>query len=301
MSETGYGEQMPSMFHRMHELSPRFFCFLLAWAPLQATASDFNNAVAAFKSAHDAAARAAFERLLAKEPKNAAVHYYLGRIALRHSDGSAAAAELAKAVKLDSTRSDYFFWLGTAYGILARDHHSFTKALACKKALLRAVNLDPDNLDARAALVTFYRQAPFFVGGSLSRARAQAKEISRRNPIRGKLARGEILIVQKKYDEAVAAYQDLLKSHPEQIAALYMIGYVAATTGHQLELGEAALKQYLGHKPDDIQPSLAYAHLRLGNIYERENKTAAARAEYRAALDLVPNFTAAAGALAGLK
>ncbi|HTQ30612.1 MAG TPA: tetratricopeptide repeat protein [Opitutaceae bacterium] len=266
-----------------------------------AAAADLDAAVALFQAQRYPDARAAFEKIAAAAPQNAAAHYYLGRIALYRDDAETADAELEKAAALDPKNSDYFFWLGSAYGIAAREAHSLFKASHCRTALLKAVELNPDNLEAREALVTFYRQAPFFVGGSLAKAHAQAAEIKKRDPLLGAMAEAEICISEKKYDDAFAAFETLLKEHPDQIAALYQIGFISATTGLRLDRGEAALKAYLAHTPGDTQPSLAYAHLRLGNIYEREKKPDDARAEYQAALAQDPRFALAARALAKLR
>ncbi|HZP61331.1 MAG TPA: tetratricopeptide repeat protein [Opitutaceae bacterium] len=264
-------------------------------------ASEMDDAIALFQAKRYPDARVAFEKIAGAEPQNAAAHYYLGRMALYRDDVDTADAELEKAASLDPTNSDYFFWLGSAYGIAAREAHSLFKASHCRTALLKAVELDPNNLEAREALVTFYRQAPFFVGGSLTKAHAQAAEIKKRNPLLGAEAEAEICISERKFDDAFAAFEGLLKEHPDQFTALYQIGFISATTGLRLERGEAALKEYLSHTPGDTQPSLAFAHLRLGNIYERENKPEAARAEYQAALDLDPRFSLASRALAKLR
>jgi tetratricopeptide (TPR) repeat protein len=287
-----------------HASPPRWltlsiFCLLLGGG--RVAASDFDDAVALFKAKRYPDARAAFEKLAAADPRNGSAHFYLGRIALYRDDPAAAAAELEQAAASDPKNSDCFYWLGSAYGLLARQTYSLSKAAKCRSALLKAVELDPDNIEARAELVTFYRQAPFFVGGSLTKAHAQAEEIKKRNPVRGALAEAEICIAERKYDEAFDAFESLLKDHPEQITALYQIGFIAATTGQRLDRGEAALKDYLTHVPGDTQPTPAYAHYRLGNIYERKNNPAAARAEYQAALNLDPKFNLAAKALAKLQ
>ncbi len=288
----------------MHVRSHRWptlilFCLLLGAG--RAAAADFDQAVSLFQAKRFPDARAAFEKLAAREPQNTAVHYYLGRIALDRDDSDNAVDELEKATAGDPKDSDYYFWLGGAYGLYARQHTSISKARKCRDAFLRAVELNPANLDARAALVTFYRMSPWFVGGSMDKAHAQADEIKKRDPLRGAEAEGEICIAEEKYDDAFGAFASLLKDHPDQIAALYQIGYIAATTGRRLDRGESALKQYLTHTPDDTQPSLAYAHYRLGDIYREKDDANTARQEYQAALALDPNLKQAADALDALK
>jgi len=280
-------------------LSLLFFCLLLGAG--RSVASDFDQAVALFQAKHFPDARAAFEKLAASEPPNAAIHYYLGRIAFDRDDADNAIDELEQATAGDPKNSDYALWLGSAYGVYARQHSSISKACKCRDAFLRAVELNPNNIEARAALATFYRMSPWFIGGSMDKAHAQADEIKKRDPLRGAQIEGEICIAEKKYDDAFNAFESLLKDHPDQIAALYQIGYIAATTGQRLDRGEAALKEYLTHTPKDTQPSLAYAHYRLGNIYQKKDETDAARKEYQAALALDPHLKPAADALDDLK
>jgi tetratricopeptide (TPR) repeat protein len=288
----------------MHVLPPRrliFGIFFLLLGTVRLAASDFDHAVALFQAQRFPDARTAFEKLAASEPKNATVHYYLGRIALDRDDSDNAIDELEKAAAGDQKNSDYYFWLGSAYGVYARQHDSIGKAHQCRDALLKAIDLNPDNLDARATLVSFYRMSPWFAGGSMNKARAQAAEIKKRDPLLGAQIEGEIFIAEKKYDDAFDAFESLLHEHPDQIAALYQIGYIAATTGRRLDRGEAALKEYLAHTPKDTQPSLAYAHYRLGDIYREKDDTGAARKEYRTALALDPHLSQAADALDDLK
>jgi tetratricopeptide (TPR) repeat protein len=267
----------------------------------RSAASDFDQAVALFQAKRFPDARAAFEKLAASEPPNAAIHYYLGRIALERDDGDNAVVEMEQAIAGEPKNSDYYFWLGGAYGVYARQHSSISKACKCRDAFLKAIELNPDNIEARAALATFYRMSPWFVGGSMTKAHAQADEIKKRDPLRGAQVEGEICIAEEKYDDAFNAFESLLKEHPDQIAALYQIGYIAATTGQRLDRGEAALREYLTHTPKDTQPSLAYAHYRLGNIYQKKDETDAARKEYQAALALDPHLKPAADALDDLK
>jgi len=69
---------------------------------------------------------------------------------------------------------------GVALGEEARRASAFRKISLAKEARAefeRAVQLDPNFLDARFALVEFDMLAPAFVGGGEERAIAQANEI----------------------------------------------------------------------------------------------------------------------------
>ena len=100
-----------------------------------------------------------------------------------------AAAE--KATTLDSTKSEYFLQLGSAYGLSATKAGLFAKvgfAKKCKAAFDKAVELDPTSINARWSVMEFCRQAPGFLGGGRVAAYVQAAAIKRLDPRRGRAA-----------------------------------------------------------------------------------------------------------------
>ena len=138
------------------------------------------------------------------------------------------------------------------------------------------------------ALFNFYRSAPAIIGGGADKARTQAQEIQKLDVVRGTLALVELSVADKKYEEAFETLENFRRSHPEALDAVYQIGRVAALSGQRLDVGAAALKEYLAHTPNDNQPPLWAAHWRLGQIFEKQGDPATARAEYEAALKLNP-------------
>src|SRR6185369_9127232 len=90
-----------------------------------------------------------------------------------------------KAVSLESNSATYHHWLGRAYGEKA-DHSSFFTAAGLAKKVHtefeRAVDLNPDNQEARLDLAEFYLEAPGMVGGGQDKARAQAAILGKTNP-----------------------------------------------------------------------------------------------------------------------
>src|SRR4030095_5986961 len=123
---------------------------------------------------------------------------------------------------------------------------------------LKAVELDPENLDARADLINFYLIAPGFMGGSVDKAREQAGEIAKRDAVRGATARANIAVdqkdpaaaerlpaeargkhpgeprlrnslglfyqTQKRWDAAFEVYEAMLAADPDAWNALYQLG-----------------------------------------------------------------------------
>src|SRR5579863_1138426 len=82
-----------------------------------------------------------------------------------------------RARNLDPQNSLYQLWLGRAYGEKADRAGFFSAAGLAKKvriAFERAVELDPQNWEARTDLAEFYLEAPGIVGGGKDKAREQA-------------------------------------------------------------------------------------------------------------------------------
>ena len=262
------------------------------------------DAVALYKSKQYPPARAAFEQIAAAEPGNAEAHYYLGALAEKRGDTDEAVRQLETATTLAPKNSNYFLELGGAYSTAIDKAGMFSQmslARKCQGALEKAVQLDPDNLLARNGLVSYYRQAPTFVGGGLSKAYEQAAEIKKRDPVMGADVYGQLYLKEKKYDDAFAEFEHLLLTHPDNYIALYSIGRTAAQTGLRLDRGEQALRRCLELTPGKNEPGPAAVHWRLGNLEEKRGAKEAARLDYDTALKVDPNFKQAADSLAKLK
>lgn len=244
-----------------------------------------------------------------------------------------------RAVSANERSSENHYWLGRAYGVQVLNASVLRQpslARRTRASFERAVELDPDNLDARAGLMQYYLRAPGIVGGSVEKARQQVAEVRRRNPYRGgQLAatverRGknwtaavqeyERLIVQypdsaapwsslastygdqKRWDDAFRTIDRFLAAHPRELLAQYAIGRAAGESGQQLDRGAGALRLYIaGATPGPGEPTVATAHLRLGTVRERQGKKDLARSEYETALRLEPTLEAAREALKRLR
>jgi tetratricopeptide (TPR) repeat protein len=156
-----------------------------------------------------------------------------------------------KVVKELPDSSEAHLWLGRAYGQKAQRASIFSQmglAKKCKAEFEKAVELDPKSVDARYDLVTYHVNAPGIAGGSFEKARLQAAEIARLDPIRGHIAAALIFAKEKKWPEAEAEYRKAL----------------------------------------DLKPDSANLHWRLGRLFERQGRKDDAKAEWREALRLEP-------------
>jgi tetratricopeptide (TPR) repeat protein len=270
-------------------------------------------------------ARQAFEAVTEADPRNARA-YYLGRVAFGQGDGGKAADRFEKAVALEPRNADYHFWLGQAYGREAQHVSKFRAPFLAKKIrheFETAVALDPNGVDGRSGLLSYYLIAPGFMGGSVDKAREQAREIARLSPMKGLLADGAIAERQKdmtgaeraymtavaqfpdsvftyytlgnmyqrtkQYDKALALYDRLRARKPDERAVHYYTGRAIALSGQNLPRAEQELTGYLRLPLDDADPPLSSAHNYLGLTYEKQGRRDLARREYQTAVQLDPD------------
>jgi len=111
--------------------------------------------------------------------------------AIDRNDPQAALNVLQRAEAQDPRNTRIHYLLGVAYGNLAQNASAFRRvslARHTRDEFERAVELDPNDLDARWALVQYYALAPGYLGGSEQKARQQADEIGKRDASLGKRA-----------------------------------------------------------------------------------------------------------------
>jgi tetratricopeptide (TPR) repeat protein len=300
-------------------------------APLPAQSVE--QGVALFNAKKYAEAKAV---LLPLGARDASAAFYLGQIEIGDNSFDKAADWFEKAVQMNPKNSVYYDWLGRAYGRQAQNASKLRLPFLARKtknAWDTALALDPDNLDVREDLITYYTQAPGFVGGSKEKARQMAAEIKKRNAYRGSIAvanlcaadkddpcverelatmttsypdsAGAVISLaafhanRKEYDQAFSLLDQRLRIRPNEMVTLFQIGRTAALSGQNLDRGETALKAYLASPPPN-GPAPANAHFRLGMVYEKRGANNLAREEYRTALQLNPRLEDAKKALANL-
>jgi tetratricopeptide (TPR) repeat protein len=154
------------------------------------SSDDLATGVTLFERGQFAAAQQFFEAFVSQYPTDPAGAYYLGRIAFEGERYEQAATWFEKAVQLGGGNSDSHLWLGRTYGHQAQAAKSeaFFLARKVKTHLEKAVELNPDNIEARFDLLEYYLQAFAFVAGGHTKAKEQAEEIAKRNAAAGRKA-----------------------------------------------------------------------------------------------------------------
>ena len=172
---------------------------------------DLAQAHALYEADNLVAAQGAFEALAAGGT-GAEVQFFLGEIALRQNDPERAIGCFERAVAAAPQVSVYHHRLGDAYGRAAQRASVFSAfgfARKCLRAYQRAVEVAPDNVDARLSLFMFYRGAPAIIGGGAEKAAAEAAEIKRRDPERGRVALAAWHTTREQFAEARAVVAEM--------------------------------------------------------------------------------------------
>ena len=293
-----------------------------------------SSGVRLFEAGKYKEAKTVLEPAFKANTRDAAAAFYLGRIAMEERKTDRAADYFESATRLDPKNSQYFLWLGRANGREAQQANVLRQpglARRARSAWERAIDLDPDNLDARSDLIQYYVQAPGFLGGSTVKALEQAEEIRKRNALRGNLELGALYEREKKpaeaekaylaaakeksdrhvgeyrlglfyqssgaFDKAFDVFESMLVANPGEAGALFQIGKTGAMSGQRLDRAQEALEAYLNTTPGRNDPSLAAAHWRLGMIHEKRQDRQRAKAEYEIALRLDPTLKQATESL----
>lgn len=209
-------------------------------------------------------------------------------------------------------------------GVAAAILGSIGPAKAMKAELEVALELDPNNHGARVRLAGMKAFLPFPFK-SMRAARKLVAGIEEYDPYLRRFWEGQLLIAQKKQDDALAAYRDLLQERPgdpdvvgsigellleagrfEEAAAEYdrltdaldtprgydaLYGAAKAREGGGFELEEALamLRTILEDRPvGDLIPSADRIRFHEGNLLAALGRREEARAAYRAGLEAAP-------------
>ena len=267
-----------------------------------------------------------------RSPSDGGSYNLLCRAYLALSSWDAGIGACEKAVALQPDDSFYHLWLGRAYGGKA-DHTGFLSAAGLAKKVRTefetAVRLNPRNQEARADLADFYIQAPGIVGGGRDKAEAQAQELGALDPAQGSLVRARLAeksdgweLAEKEYRAAVqisggrpgtwlnlaqfyrrrgrlAEMQDAIQhavAAPANQHVLMPAAEALMRAKCNLPMAADVLRRYLASETVEDAPAFK-AHYLLGTLLQAQGDKKAAAEQYRAALALARNFTAAQNAL----
>ncbi len=270
---------------------------------------------------------------LSSAAKDAESSNLLCRAYFALDDWDRAESSCKKAVALDPNNGRYHLWLGRVYGEKA-DRANFLAAAGLagkvRGEFERAVQLNPNDVDARLDLAEFYVSAPGIVGGGEEKARDQAQVVATLSPGRDHwiyariaeknkdtvaaeheyhqyidLSHGDaeawlnlalFLRRQKRYDEMEQAIVKLSQAPMPKPDVLVEAAEMLYRTGRRYAFAIELLHRYLSSGPVEARPAFKARYL-LGLLLEKQGDKAGAAQEYRASLSLARNFDVAQQAL----
>jgi tetratricopeptide (TPR) repeat protein len=309
----------------------RVFCtagliLLLAFPSGPLAGESLDRGIKLFEAGDFTAAKSSLEGVLASDEENHTALFYLGRIALVEEDLDGAIDRFQKAVRLNGTDSVYRNWLGRAYVARLQTVSFFERGVLAGRALenfRKAVELVPSNIEARISLGEYYLDAPSIAGGSTKKAREQAEEVLKHNPVAGNSMLARIHIKNEEYDQAIEKLNSCIEAEPNNLeyrhslgmlyqkleryketfdiferilevdhddrGALYQIGRTAVFSGLNTDRGIECLEMYLTKDVKPGYPGVDSAHWRLGTLFELKGDVTRARTEYETAARLNPD------------
>jgi len=170
--------------------------------------------------------------------KDAAGYALLGKAQYLQGHHKEAVANLERAVAEDGHNSDYYDWLGKAYGRSA-ETSSFMSAMGLAKktvrAFERAVEVGPSNLEALSDLFEYYLQAPGIVGGGVDKAENIAKRISSLDEAEGHWARARLAEKRKDWAAAEREFRAAWDTAPNEVGRALDVAQFLSSRGRYAE------------------------------------------------------------------
>lgn len=154
-----------------------------------ATASQ--EAIKAYENQELANAKMLFNQSLDNNKNDSTALHYLAKIALNESELDEAEEYIEKAKELSPENARIHFDAARIMGAQAQDSSMFSAPGYAKNALKsfkRAAELEPETIDYRRGLMSFYLQAPGFLGGDEKLAMQEANAIEKLDPVKGFMA-----------------------------------------------------------------------------------------------------------------
>ncbi|MBV9342749.1 MAG: tetratricopeptide repeat protein [Acidobacteria bacterium] len=271
-------------------------------------------------------------------PNDALAHNLLCRAYFSLGNWDQGISDCERAVSLAPANSQYHLWLGRIYGEKADTAGVVTAAgLArrVRKEFEAAVQLNPNNIDARTDLAEFYVEAPGIMGGGHDKAQKQADSLFRLDPAKAYWVKARIAEKRREFPTAEKQYQGAVEASHGAASAWLNLGLfyrhrqrwgemeqaLAHLRTARLDRPEALvdaaeiliaserdlveanrlLRAYLSSNFQVEQAPAFKVHYLLGKLIEKLGDKQNAAAEYRSALVLAREFQPAQEALRRLR
>ncbi len=230
------------------------------------------------------------KKIIEKNGKIAEAHYLLSKLYYVEKNIDDAEEEAETAVDINGNVAEYHYWLGACYGRDAQSASIFRQpflASKTKNEFLKAIQLDPNHANARAALAQYYLMAPGIMGGDINKAIEQAKILTRLDEVRGKSLLIQIFTKQNNFKDAENEFISLEKKigNDKKYFTFYnSYGYFLLSRGRVDEAIQKFKRQI------ELAPENANAHDSFGEALLKKGMLHESLAEYNKALQLDPDL-----------
>jgi tetratricopeptide (TPR) repeat protein len=264
------------------------------------------------------------------------VEYGYALVALARDDHDSAIDHARAAIKRDRRNSDFHLALAYGYGLKAAQGgmQALFYAGKYKGACEKAVEYDPENVDAHFAVLQYYLMAPGFAGGGGEKAEETIRTIESLDTFYGHLARafqawvaddveaaereyvtaahvdtasvdgwgalGMFYMEQEQYGKAIPVGERILRLEPDNLDAVYALAKAHLLEGDDLDAAAAGFSHYIEQGGARRGATEAEARWRLGMVHSAAGRLEEARAEWLRSLELDPEFERARALLDSL-
>jgi cytochrome c-type biogenesis protein CcmH/NrfG len=235
-------------------------CVLIATLAAPLWASDLEGARQLYQHA---AYEAAWRALQGEDSQDARVLLLAGQIQYQLGNYKEASDQLGKASQLEPERAEIFLWLGRSLGRRAETANILSApgyAVRCREALERAVALDVYNISAMNDLLTYYLQAPGFLGGGIEKAERLAAKIAGLDAAEGQSVAARMAEKRQDFSAAEAHLQRAVELEPRQVERLIELAQFFARQGAVIQ-SEQSFAQAAEMMP--AAPKLLFARAEL--------------------------------------
>ncbi len=175
-----------------------------------------------------------FSSILAKSPNDETALFYTAKAVLQQERFEEALPYFERLTDRHPDNADYWMWLGRAAGLSASRASVFRAKRfvnVLKDAFGKALALDPDHGPTHVGLVQFYAEAPFIVGGSMKKARAEADAAKAADTAYGDMAWGIYYTLDEEYDSALEHLTAACDAGIQEGMAYVFLGKAYAASG----------------------------------------------------------------------
>lgn len=224
---------------------------------------------------------------------------------------------IKKAIAMAPQKASYYRVMGEVYGALAQDADIFSAMGLARHVLSSfrtAVKMNPHDPKSLMDLAKYYIDAPGIVGGNIRKAHKIEATLDKIDPLDALLLRaheavkahnfrkaeallqqaagrdhslhsdrilGFLYMRRHRYTDELKTFLSITKQKPGNIRAWYWVGRASILSHSDYTEGVHALKHYIAApRRPDTAPSLAFAHLRLGDLFRLTGKDYIACTQY---------------------